>query len=160
MTRRPRNRVLLPAAWRQIKSSERHVATSIVRLLNAEHRLSAEPREGHAGHERALLSLLEHPCDLDLIVFFSRHPRALLTLHDVAARVGYGEDQVRAGVDTLQRAGLLTWSKGGPDQRGSDARLFELTPGAWAEILPAFLWVARSVDGRRTLRRALTAAVQ
>jgi hypothetical protein len=150
----------LPAAWRHIKSSEEHVAWSIVRLLNADHRLSAARADGRARHARALLGLLEHPCDLDLIVFFSRHPRALLTLHDVAARVGYGEDQVRAGVDTLQRAGLLTWSKGGSDESGSDARLFQLMPGAWADILPAFLWVARSVEGRRTLRRALTVAAQ
>jgi hypothetical protein len=160
MTHRPRDRQVLPGAWRHIKSSEEHVASSIVRLLNAEHRLSAAPPDGRARHARALLGLLEHPCDLDLIVFFFRHPRALLTLHDVAARVGYHEDQVRAGVDTLERAGLLTWSKGGPEESASDSRLFELTPGAWADILPAFLWVARSVDGRRTLRRALTAAAQ
>jgi hypothetical protein len=103
-----------------------------------------------------LLDLLAHPCDLDLLLFFSRHPRALLTLDDLVSRVGYDVQQLSVGLDTLRSAGLLTWSKSKLDDSAPVSRLYQLTPDTWDGVLPAFLWVATTAAGRRALRRALS----
>lgn len=40
------------------------------------------------------VGVLRHPCDLDLLLFFNRHPRALLTSERLAAYVGYDLNQI------------------------------------------------------------------
>ena len=51
---------------------------------------------------------IQHPCDLDLLVFFHRHPRVLLTSEHLAARVGYDLKQVARSLDLLIERGLLS----------------------------------------------------
>jgi predicted transcriptional regulator len=62
-------------------------------------------------------SVLRHPCDLDLVLFFCRHPRALLQTERLAAYVGYDLNQVERSLDLLTEAGLLERSQN-PTQAG------------------------------------------
>jgi hypothetical protein len=150
---------LLASAREQIRSSEAQVASSIVRLLSCNRRLSPAAMTAMGTiPELCLLDMLAHPCDLDLLLFFSRHPRALLTVDDLVSRVGYHDGQIRAGLDRLQSAGIVTWSKEPPQESVPAARLFALTQGIWVDILPVILWVASTPTGRNALRDALVAA--
>ena len=58
-------------------------------------------------HLLASLDVLRHPCDLDVLLFLYRHPRALLTRERLAAYVGYDLDQVVRSLDHLANAGLV-----------------------------------------------------
>jgi DNA-binding MarR family transcriptional regulator len=51
---------------------------------------------------------IQHPCDLDLLGFFHRHPRVLLTSEQLAARVGYDLKEVARSLDFLIERGLLS----------------------------------------------------
>src|SRR3989475_5529043 len=97
----------------------------------------ADPREGEHT-ERLLMTAkrigdlldrigcLRHPCDLDLLLFFSRHPRAYLLSERLAEYVGYELPQVAQSLETVITAGLLRRS---PDST-HPARLYVLTPGS------------------------------
>ena len=148
--------MLLASAQDKLDTSRSRVAASIVRLANADRLCGPAPaQELDAAPELALLDALARPCDLDLLLFFGRHPRAILTLDDLVSRVGYDIDQMAVALDVLQGAGLLTWSKRGPEDAAGQPRLYLLTPGTWGGLLPAFLWVAVTPEGRWALRRAL-----
>jgi MarR family protein len=54
------------------------------------------------------VGVLRHPCDLDLLVFFARHPRTLMTSEQLAALTGYGVQQTAKSLDRLLKAELLT----------------------------------------------------
>ena len=51
---------------------------------------------------------IKDPCDLDLLLFFHRHPRAVLTSERLALYVGYELSQIAKSLETLIAAGLLT----------------------------------------------------
>jgi DNA-binding MarR family transcriptional regulator len=93
----------------------------------------------------------QHPCDLDLLVFFHRHPRVLLTSEQLAARTGYDLKQVARSLDFLIERGLLRRRL----NHGRVARVyFFRTDGgeAWVERL---LRLGLTPDGRRVLIRQL-----
>src|SRR2546425_7950848 len=71
------------------------------------------------------IECLRHPCDLDLLLFFSRHPRAYLLSERLAEYVGYELPQVAQSLETVITAGLL---RRYPDS-AHPARLYVLTPG-------------------------------
>jgi hypothetical protein len=142
---------LLASAGRKVCTSRTQVASSIGRLARADRRLRREPS---AAPELALVDALTRQCDLDVLLFFSRHPRALLTLDDLVSRVGYSHEEVRAALHVLQGAGLMAWSKNAFEDLEA-SRLYQLTPGTWEDLLPAFLWAAKTPEGRRALRLAL-----
>src|SRR4051794_41824075 len=78
----------------------------------------------------ASIGVLRPPCDLDLLLFFQRHPRAMLTSDRIAAYVGYPLDRVERSLDRLSETGLLERSR----HRNDAARLHVLTPppaGGW-----------------------------
>jgi hypothetical protein len=54
------------------------------------------------------LDVLRHASDLDLLVFFARHPRTLLSSEQIAAFLGYGVKEIAASLDLLLEAGFLT----------------------------------------------------
>ncbi len=56
----------------------------------------------------ARLPYLRHRCDLDLLVFFHRHPRVLLTSDRLVAVLGYDLKQVAGSLETLIAAKVVT----------------------------------------------------
>jgi hypothetical protein len=54
---------------------------------------------------------LTHPCDLDLLLYFHRYPRVLLTSEHLAAYTGYDVKQAGRSLETLIGAGVLTRSQ-------------------------------------------------
>jgi hypothetical protein len=88
---------------------------------------------------------LRHPCDVDLLLFFDRHPRAFLISERLAEYVGYDRPQVEQSLETLITAGLLRRSPDSTDP----ARLYVLTRGStrggW---LSSLLRIAATREGR------------
>ena len=104
------------------------------------------------GFEHLLgsIGVLRHPCDLDLLLFFYRHPRAILTSERLAAYVGYDLNQLARSLDLLADAGLLERSQN-PTHA---ARLYVLkTPATgW---LRSVLDIASTREGREKLIRTM-----
>src|SRR3954469_20342360 len=97
----------------------------------------------------ATIGVLRHPCDLDLLLFFRRHPRAMLTSDRIAAYVGYPLDRVERSLDRLSDTRLLERSQ----HRTDGARLHVLPPpGEW---LAALLEAGTTPRGRRELLQAM-----
>jgi hypothetical protein len=99
------------------------------------------------------IGCLEHPCDLDLLLFFYRHPQAYLKRERLAEYVGYDLPQVERSLETLMTAGLLRQS---PDPT-RPARLYVLTRssstlGGW---LSSLLRIAATREGRLAIIHAL-----
>lgn len=94
------------------------------------------------------LDVLRHPSDLDLLIFFARHPRALLASEHIAAFLGYGVKDIAASLDLLLDAGFLTRT---PNRRHA-ARMyvFAVNPpgGGW---LPALRRLGSTRQGRLAL---------
>jgi predicted transcriptional regulator len=89
---------------------------------------------------------LRDACDLDLLLFFSRHPRVVLSSEQLAAYVGYDLPQVARALDWLLSAGLLkrTLTPGGP------GRMYVLEidhAEEWLDLLRR-VW-RRRMDGTR-----------
>ena len=96
---------------------------------------------------------LEHPCDLDLLLFFYRHPQAFLKSERLAEYVGYDLPQVERSLEALMTAGLLRQSL----DSTRPARLYVLTRrssplGGW---LSALLRIAATREGRLAVIHAL-----
>jgi hypothetical protein len=103
------------------------------------------------------LEALKTVCDLDLLVFFHRHPRALLTSEELAAFVGYDVQQIARSLDALIAGGLVTRSP----NRTRRARMYLLklaTDGS-----PAGGWISslfrltETGEGRAAVLRAIRA---
>jgi hypothetical protein len=58
---------------------------------------SAEPHPGAPG-----------PCDLDLLVFFAKHPRTMMANEQLARLLGSQRDEIAQSLDVLLATGLLT----------------------------------------------------
>ena len=104
---------------------------------------------------RALLGrvgVLRHPSDLDLLLFFARHPRSLLLSEQLSSFVGYGIKEVAASLDLLVDAGVVTRTQ----SRRHAARLFVLAEVAHDhDWFPDLVTLARSREGRLALIWAL-----
>ena len=101
-------------------------------------------------HLLNLIGVLRHPCDLDLLLFFHHHPRALLPSDRLAAYVGYDLDQIGRSLDLLTEAHLLERSQN-PTHA---ARMYVLTtpPNGW---LMSLLDIASTREGRQDLLQAI-----
>lgn len=112
-----------------------------------------DTKELRAALER--ISGIRHPCDLDLLLFFYRHPCALLTSERIVEYVGYDRDRVSKSLDGLIDAGLLSRS---PNPAHA-ARLYLLKlqgrPGGPLEPLLHF---AATRPGRREVMQLLEPA--
>lgn len=97
---------------------------------------------------------IRHACDLDLLLFFYRHPRALLTGEQIVAYLGQDRERVAKSIEGLIDAGLVTRSQN-PSRA---ARLYVLemdaVPGG---ELAAFLEIAATRPGRMEIMRLLDA---
>ena len=90
--------------------------------------------------------------DLDLLLFFYRHPRALLTCEELVASLGYGRERVAKALDGLIEAGLLMRSQS-PSHAAS---LYVLELGGLAGgLLSSLLKIAATREGRQGVMRLL-----
>jgi hypothetical protein len=90
---------------------------------------------------------LRSPCDLDLLLFFSRHSRSLLTSEKLAEYVGYDVKQVGRSLDWLIAAGILTRSQ----NPTHEARLYVFIPNPFPPWLKSLLISASTREGRAAL---------
>lgn len=98
------------------------------------------------------IEFIRHPCDLDLLLFFVRHPRALLASEQIAAFVGYGLSDIAASLDVLLAAGLLRRTQ----HPAHAARMYRFAAGGTTDDwLPALLRLASTRAGRLALMQAL-----
>jgi hypothetical protein len=94
---------------------------------------------------------IQHPCDLDLLVFFHRHPRVLLTSEQLAARVGYDLKQVARSLDFLIERGLLSRSQ----TQTRVARVYLFGPDGAEAPVERLLQRGLTPEGRTALIRLL-----
>jgi hypothetical protein len=98
------------------------------------------------------IGVLRHRADLDLLIFFARHPRSLLPSESLAAFLGYDLKDIAESLETLLVAGLLKRTQT-PAQA---ARMYVFAAdgpsGGW---LPSLLRMASTRQGRLALRKAL-----
>lgn len=106
-------------------------------------------------HIRRLLDrigVLRRPCDLDLLMFFIRHPRALLSSDQIAAFLGYDVTRLGESLDVLVTAELLTRTQ--TPISAAPMYVFAVTEphGGW---LPSLVELASTREGRLAMRAAL-----
>ena len=93
--------------------------------------------------------VLHHLCDLDLLVFFVRHPRTLMSSEQLAGFLGYGLQQMSDSLDNLLGARLLTRTP----EPAHAARMYVFSPpGTDAGWLTDLIRLAATQDGRMVLR--------
>ena len=101
------------------------------------------------------MGAIRDACDLDLLMFFYRHPRALLDSEELVACLGYARERIAGSLDALIEAGLLTRSQ----SRSHPACLYVLELNGSADgLLPSFLQLAVTREGRARVKRLLEGA--
>lgn len=103
---------------------------------------------------RALLdraNVLREPSDFDLLVFFARHPRTLLTSESLARLLGYEPKDIARSLDSLIECGLLTRTQ----TSAHAARLYVFVDDAAHDWIPPLLRMAGTRTGRLALRQVL-----
>lgn len=98
------------------------------------------------------IGMLKHACDLDLLVFFARHPRALVTSEQLAAWLGYEPRQIGGSLEILLEAGLLTRSQN-PTHA---ARMYVFVVGGSGDWLPTLLKLVSTRAGRLVAKEELS----
>jgi hypothetical protein len=103
------------------------------------------------------IGVLQHPCDIDLLIFFVRHPRSLLASEALASFLGYELKEIADSLETMLAAGLLTRAQ----TPAHAARLYvfaidDTRGGTNGEWLSALLNVASTREGRLALRAAVS----
>jgi hypothetical protein len=94
---------------------------------------------------------LRTPCDLDVVIFFARHPDALMTSEQLALLVGYDLSQVAKSLDLLVEHKVLQRSQNPTHV----ARLYRFRAEHWNPRFHDTLKMASTVEGRRQIRRVL-----
>lgn len=98
------------------------------------------------------IGVLRHPCDLDLLVFFARHPCTLLSSESIAAHLGYELKAIAESLEVLLGAGFLARRQ----TTSHAARLYVFEAGASGNgDLSTLVQMASIRDGRLALRRAM-----
>src|SRR4030095_11581506 len=87
---------------------------------------------------------LRDACDLDLLLFFSRHPRVVLSSEQIAAYVGYELAQVARALDRLLETGLLRRTL----NQGAHGRMYVLEVDPAEEWFESLRRVCATPDGR------------
>ena len=91
---------------------------------------------------------LRDACDLDLLLFFSRHPRVVLSSEQLATYVGYELQQVARALDRLLGAGLLKRAL----NQGAPGRMYVLEVDHAEEWLEPLRRMCATPDGRNALK--------
>jgi len=98
------------------------------------------------------IGILRNPCDFDLLIFFARHPRALLSSESLAAFLGYDLKAIADSLEVLLAGGLLHRKQ----TPAHAARLYVLASnGANHEWLSTLLEFASTRPGRLAVKQAL-----
>jgi hypothetical protein len=95
---------------------------------------------------------LKNHCDLDLLLFFARHPDALMTSEQLALLVGYDIQQIAKSLDLLVERKLLRRTQN-PTHA---ARLYRFRADHWDPRLRELLKTATTIEGRRKVRQLIT----
>src|SRR4026207_2171142 len=99
------------------------------------------------------IGVLRNTCDMDLLLFFVRHPRALLTSEQIATFIGYDVQRIGDSLDRLLDAKLLTRSQ----NPAHSARMYVFSvAGPNGGLLAALGEVVGEREGRLAMREALT----
>ena len=96
---------------------------------------------------------VRHPCDLDLLMFFARHPRTLLSSGRLALFTGYELNQIAESLEILLNAGFLART---PNSNNTARMYVFSSEGPDAESLPSLVQLMSTRDGRLAARLALT----
>ena len=100
-------------------------------------------------------SPVQNPCDLDLLLFFARHPRTLMASEHLARLLGYQLREIAQSLEVLLAARFLTRTQ----HSTRSARLYVFAPGGMnGGWLPTLVERGSTREGRLELRRALTGA--
>jgi hypothetical protein len=116
------------------------------------------PRGRAVNHEDAWrlldrIGALKHTCDLDLLVFFARHPRALVTSEQLASWLGYELKRIAQSLDVLLDAGLLTRTQ----NPAHAARMYVfVVGGSNGDLVPTLLKFVSTRGGRLAVKEELS----
>ena len=94
---------------------------------------------------------LRNACHLDLLLFFSRHPRVVLSSEQLAAYVGYDLAEVARALDRLLVAGHLKRAL----NHGAPGRMYILEVDHAEEWLEPLQRVCATPEGRNALKAVL-----
>lgn len=94
---------------------------------------------------------LRNGCDLDLLLFFSRHPRVVLSSEQLAAYVGHDLAEVAQSLDLLLGAGLLKRTL----HHGASGRMYVLEVDHAEQWLEPLRRVCATPGGRNALKALL-----
>ena len=97
------------------------------------------------------INALRDPTDLDLLLFFFRHPHVLLTVERVAALVGRDGQRVTVALNGLIDAGLIERIT----ERGLASHIYALRRPV-KDALLSLLTIASSRAGRLAVLQALS----
>ena len=102
------------------------------------------------------IGVLRHACDLDLLLFFARHPRTLLTSEQLAIWLGYESKRIADSLEILLAAGFLTRTLN--PTHAARMYVFDIngTTGGW---LPPLLALTSTREGLLSMKEALAARV-
>lgn len=98
------------------------------------------------------IARIKTPCDLDLLLFFARHPDALMRSEQLAAIVGYDLAQIAKSLDLLVKRKFLRRLQN-PTHA---ARLYRFRADYGGPAFLELLKVATTVEGRRRIRHLLS----
>ena len=98
---------------------------------------------------------IRHACDLDLLLFFYRHSRALLTSELVVAYLGYDPEQVAKSFERLIGAGFLTRSQ----SASHAAQFYTLELRGDLGALSSLLRIASTREGRLDVKQLLQSSL-
>jgi hypothetical protein len=94
------------------------------------------------------MGVLEHPSDLDLLIFFARHPHSLLSSEHLSALLGYDIPHIAASLDRLVASELVTRTQ----TSRHAARLFVLSDGGpHRDWFPELMTFGSTREGRLAL---------
>jgi len=100
----------------------------------------------------ARVRLVKRACEIDLLVFFYRHPRSILTNEQLSALVGYDTQEIAKSIDKFIEAGLLERAQNPMHA----ARMYLLVlDGQHRGPLKALLDLACTHQGRRDILQLL-----
>lgn len=106
-----------------------------------------------AANLLARIGVLQSRCDLDLLVFFARHPTALLTSEQLANWLGRELKAIAASLDILLTARLIERTQNPTHAARMYVFRADSGGGGW---LPTLLETAKTRAGRLALIEALS----